>query len=81
MKWECTYYHALHVVCVHMIVGTLAFHGIIILYRCKYINVRKIKLKRSAVAIAPDSAFIGYGMGCKLLHVRSVNRISLRQPF
>ena len=44
MKWECTYYHVHthNMQCV--MVGTLPFHGTIILYRCKYIGRREIKL-------------------------------------
>ena len=43
MKCECTYYHVHTHNMQCMIVGTLPFHGTIILYRCKYMGRRKIK--------------------------------------
>ena len=39
------------------------------------------ELKRSAVAIAPDSVVVGYGLEYNLPHIRSANRISLQPPF
>ena len=39
------------------------------------------KIKRSAVAIAPDSMLSGYGLGCFLVRIRSENQVPVRPSF
>ena len=43
VKCDCTYYGAFTYGCECMIVGTIAFDGIVILYQCKHMEIRRIK--------------------------------------
>ena len=49
--------------------------------RCPPCSLVSVYLKRSAVAIAPDSMLSRCGLGCFLFRVRSANQVPVRPPF
>ena len=49
--------------------------------RMRLFAVAGFKLKRSAVAIAPDCTPSGHGLRCGLIRIRLVNRKPLGPPF
>ena len=66
-----------HLVCV----GVRMMCDVPGLYSCARGDGLSNKLKRSAVAIAPDSMLSGYGLGCFLIQIRSANQMPVRPPF